>query len=75
MSDSILGSSVLRGSVRGGVAETPSTSSGADKTLTDKSVQLKSEGTSSSNGARREEKKGGSSRSNKFRTYFCFAAF
>lgn len=68
-------SSVLCDSVQGGVAETPSTSSGVDKTLMEKSMQSKNEGTLSSDGARSEEKKGGSSRSNKFRTYFCFAAF
>ncbi|XP_042064850.1 NAC domain-containing protein 41-like isoform X1 [Salvia splendens] len=71
------GSSVVYDSVRGDVAETPSTSPGADETSNDKKVHSKAEGAAStSNGATREEKKsGGSSRINKFKTYFCFAAF
>lgn len=66
---------MLCNSVRGDVAVNPSTSTGTDKTLTDKRVQSKTEGISNSDAAPREEKKGGSSKTNKFRTYFCFATF
>ncbi|KAL1564449.1 NAC domain-containing protein 41-like isoform X2 [Salvia divinorum] len=74
--DVVLQPALAGSSVRGDVAETPSTSTGTDATVKDKRMQSKAEGSWTSSAAAREEKKGGgSSKINKFRTYFCFAAF